>query len=368
MKRFWMIDGGASDLLRRMQLSIEGAEGGVDGGDNGSGGGAPELSTAERALEFWDKPESGADGQQVNGGERQGAGKEGDQAVAGQGEGEQGANKEGEAGQPAQITDEQLQADPRYQELDKFRNDIQPVFDKYGIPDAKEADLQLADAAVLYQIMSGKAQPSQLLDVMAQNAGWSKDQVGAVANNLIGWLQKQGFLKDGAGQGSGPARGEDGKFKDPAMERIEKLENERKADQDRQQQQAEQQRQTKIFDTFRSEIGKLMEAKGLDKEDIDYYGREIRSLMPADQFNAIVNRIEKGNFVDIKKFFDQVHTRESERLKRYADKVSKTATRTEKTAPRVPAGGAPPANAGQQKRNLQSREERLAAASAEWDK
>lgn len=366
MKRFLFIDGSMSGLLRRLQLSIEGAEGGADGGDNVSGGGAPELSTAERALEFWDSDEkpNGADG-----GADQGAQKPGSEAAGAEAQKEtEEAGKDGEQRPGGDLTDEQLQADPRYQELNTFRNEIQPVFDKYGIPDAKEADLQLADAAVLYQIMSGKAQPSQLLDVMVKTAGWSKDQVGSVANDMIGWLHKQGFLKDGAGQGSGQARGQDGKFTDPAMERLDKLEADRKADQERQQQQVEQQRQTKIFDSFRTEVGKLMEGKGLDKEDLDYYGREIRSLIPAEQFNAIVNRIEKGNFVDVKRLFDQVHNREAARLKRYTDKTVKTAARTEKTAPRVPAGGAPPASAGQQKRNLQNRDERLAAAAQEWDK
>jgi hypothetical protein len=107
-----------------------------------------------------------------------------------------------------QIPDEQLQKDPRFQALDKFQKEHKPIFEKYGVPDAKELDLQLADSAVLYDIMEGKGTPSQLLETMAQAGNWSKEQQQGVANDLIGWLTKAGYLKDGqAGWWPGPRYG-----------------------------------------------------------------------------------------------------------------------------------------------------------------
>jgi hypothetical protein len=53
---------------------------------------------------------------------------------------------------------------------------------------------------VLYGIMEGKGTPSQLLETMAQAGNWSKEQQQGVANDLIGWLTKAGYLKDGQGR------------------------------------------------------------------------------------------------------------------------------------------------------------------------
>jgi hypothetical protein len=345
--------------------SIEGEGDGAAAGGGDAGGAAPELSSAEKALEFWDSP---VDANKVEGG--QGGGEAGKAGAGAAADGESksaegdGAQKSAD-GQPA-IPDEQLQADPRYKEVAQFCDEVQPILDQHGIPDAKELGLALADAGILYQIAGGQAPPSRLLDVMIQNSGWSKEQVSGVAADLIGWLTKQGFLK---GDQAGQQRGTDGKFVDPLEEKVNGLAKtleEQKANETRA---AEQQRQTKIFDSFRGKIGELIEAKGLDKDDLDYYGREIRALIDPKVFNAVVARIEKGNFVDVQKLFDQVHSREAARLKRYTDKQLSTATQRQNAAPRVPAGGAPPApKAGQQKRDLSNREERLAAAEAEWEK
>jgi hypothetical protein len=249
----------------------------------------------------------------------------------------------------------------------QFRDEVQPILDQHGIPDAKELGLQLADAGVLYQIAQGQAPPSRLLDIMIQNPGWSKEQTSGVALDLIAWLTKNNFLK--GDQAGGQQRGADGKFTDPLEEKVNGLAKtieEQKANETRA---AEQQRQTNIFDAFRGKIGELLEAKGLDKDELDYYGREIRALIPQNIFNAVVARIEKGNFVDVQRLFDQVHGREAARLKKYTEKQVSDATKRQNTAPRVPAGGAPPAlKTGQQKRNLANRDERLAAASEEWEK
>lgn len=346
----------------------------IDGGEDAGGGGSNNESqtTAEAALEFWEKEEPS--GEHQGGGEQQNAGEQGSQQ---QQAGEQ-QGKEGEQQQQAQqIPDEQLQADPRYKEVAAFRDEVQPILDQHGIPDSKELGLQLADSAVLYKIAAGEAKPSQLLDVMAQNAQWSKEQVAGVAQDLIGWLTKQGFLKEGQVQNAG--ENQNGKFSDPALERLDKLEREREEERRRGEQEktqrVEQERQTKIFNSYTDKVSELLKSKGLvddkgnvDPADVDMYGRAIRGLINPAHFNAVIGRIEKGNFVDVIKLFDQVHSKETARLKAWTERQTKSATRRDGTAPRVPAGGAPPAPAGKQQRNLRDRDERLAAATAEWDK
>jgi hypothetical protein len=330
-------------------------------GDNAGAAGDDTRSTAERALEFFEKGDEGQGGAQ--------AGQEGADGAVAAAEGQE-AGQDGKDGQQAgQLTDEQLRADPRFQELDTFKNELQPVMDQHGIPDAKELGLQLADSKVLYDIMGGKAAPSQLLDVMIQNAGWSRDQVQKVGQDLVGWLTKNGFLKDGAAVAG--AKPGDAGFKDPLEDRLNKIEQDRQSDQQRQQQQAEQQHQAKIFDSYSKEITRLVDGANLPKEDAEFFGREVRALLPAagtNEFKAIVSRIEKGNFVDVQKAFAQIKNREVERLKRYTSRQTNSAQRRQNSAPRTPAGGAPPAPAGSAKRDLKSHEGRTAAALQEWDK
>lgn len=351
----------------------------IDGGEESGGGGGENLSTAEAALEFWEKDESAAgnnaeqhqqDGQRID----QGADNRAAQDAEEHGQGKDG--KEGE--NKSEITDEVLQADPRYKEVAQFRDEVQPLLDQHGIPDAKELGLQLADSQVLYQIAAGQAKPSQLLETMAANAHWSKDQVGTIAQDLIGWLTKQGFLKEGQIQNAGAQNGER-KFNDPAMERLDKIERDREEERRRGEQEktrtAETERQTKIFNSYTGKVSELLKSKGLiddkgnvDPADLELYGRAIRASINPAHFNAVIGRIEKGNFVDVIKLFDQVHNKETARLKAWTERVTKSATRRDGTAPRVSAGGAPPAPAGKQKRNLRDRDERLAAANDEWEK
>lgn len=353
----------------------------IDGGEDAGGGGGnnnDSQTTAEAALEFWEKDESVASGAGSHAaGAQQGAG-----AADGDGqradENAQGADQQNQNhNQNQQISDEQLQADPRFKEVSAFRDEVQPILDQHGIPDSKELGLQLADSAVLYKIAAGEAKPSQLLDVMAQNAQWSKDQVAGVAQDLIGWLTKQGFVKEGQVQNAG--ENQNGKFNDPAMERLDRIEREQKERDQRAEQEktqrAEQERQGKIFNSYTSKVSELLKSKGLaddkgnvDPADVEMYGRAIRALINPAHFNAVIGRIEKGNFVDVIKLFDQVHAKETARLKAWTERQTKSATRRDGTAPRVPAGGAPPAPAGKQQRNLRDRDERLAAANAEWDK
>lgn len=361
LRRFWFVP----------LLLTFAEDGGGDGGGAGAEGAAAESSgpldreaRIESALEIFEgKEDAGGEGDQGADGEgKEGAAAEGADGEAAQREAADKAKIEGE-----QLSDEQLQKDPRFQSLDQFQKEHKPIFDKYGVPNAKELDLQLADSAVLYGIMEGKGTPSQLLDTMAATANWSKEQQQAVANDLIGWLTKAGYLKDGQGK-EGQARAADGKFKDPLEERLDRIEKERKD-----AAQAETDRKTaahkeQVFSKYKGEIERLAKEKGLDPADFDFIGREVRALVKPEEVAAFTEAIDKGNFVKVRELFAQIHNREVARLKRWNGSLTKTHERQQRSAPRVPAGGAPPAPAGQQKRNLSNRDERLAAAAAEFDK
>jgi hypothetical protein len=302
---------------------------------------------------------NGDDGQQQQDDSQAQAQDDGQQQADGQ---QQQDDQQQQQQQDGQITDEQLQADPRYTELTDFRDNVVNALQEFpglvddkGMPNMNEAALQLRDASVLYDIMQGKGTPSALLEVMGQNANWTPEQKQAIAQDLIGWLTKGGFLKDG--QAAQPQAG----AKDPVTARLDKIENERKTEQQRQEQQRVQTHQKQVFDTkFLPKVKELAKQKGVPEEDFADYATRVAGMINGNK--AILARIEKGNFVDVQKFFTQVFNAEAARLQRWTK--AQTAAAQKKTQnPRIPAGGAPPAPAGSAKPiNAKSREDRIAAA------
>jgi hypothetical protein len=268
-----------------------------------------------------------------------------------------------------QLTDEQLEANPRFQELSTFRDEVTNALSEFpglvddkGVPNMEQAGLQLKDASVLYDIMQGRGTPSALLDIMAQNAGWSNEQKQGVANDLIQWLTKGGYLKDGAtAAGAGKKVGDPG-FKDPLADRLDKIENDRKTEAQRQEQQRVQAHQVEVFEKkFLPEVKTLCQQKQIPAEDVNDYIDRVAAMVKGNK--AILGRIEKGNMVDVKKFFATVYNGEVKRLERWTKAQTAAADKKAKQTPRIPAGGATPGPAGSAtKAAAKTRDERIAAA------
>lgn len=266
---------------------------------------------------------------------------------------------------PQGLTDEQRQADPQFQALNELRDNVVNTLSEFGIPvddkgnpDLNETKAQLSDSKVLYDIMQGKGTPSQLLDTMATAAHWTDGQKQLVAQDLIGWLTKTGYLKDGQAGGKPPAAGG---VKDPLVERLDNIEKQRKDEATQAEQTRVQQHQTKVYnETFLPQVTKLCEQKSIPKEYVKDYALAIAKLVNGNA--AITKRIEAGNFVDVQKFFTQIHNKEVAKLAAWTK--SQTAAAQKKSGnPRIPAGGAPPAPAGSAKVNTRDRDSRIAAAS-----
>lgn len=251
---------------------------------------------------------------------------------------------------PPALTDEQLQADPKFQELSQFRDEVQPIFDKYGIPDSKEAELQLADASILYDIAKGNGSAAQLMETFLQV--WPKESVDKAAQDLIGWLSQKGYLK--AGEGTAPKEAAN-----PALDKVTSIER-RLNERDQQDLQAkETERRTKVFSSFETKVLEFAKGKNIDPEDAKQYVVQIASEIKGNQ--AVIGRIEKGNFVDVQKMFDTLHNAEMKRFNNFQQKQL-AEQRRKAGNPRVSSGGAPPAPAAQQRANFADRDARLAAA------
>lgn len=269
-----------------------------------------------------------------------------------------------------QLTDEQRAADPVFTELTEFKDQVSQVFDKHGLVAAaeasgrtahEEADLQLADAGMLYSIMRGEKTPSSLLDSMVNVGNWQKPQIDAVAGDMLAWLTKHGYVKDGqaATPGAGKGAGKDGTLKDPLEERIKNIETAHERTQREQQQRAVQAEQDRVGKIFVDQVEKLCTTAGIAKEDIQFYATQIGAMVNGNK--AITDRVAKNNFVDIKRFFDTVHSRELGRLKRFNEAELKKQQGKGRN-PKNSAGGSPAAPAGSAKRNVGNRDDRIAAA------
>lgn len=305
-------------------------------------------------------------------------GQEDQQGTAGEGQG-QGSGQPGGDPDPGQndpqtvegqLTDEQRSADPVFKELSEFKDAVGQVFDKHGLVAAaeangrsahEEADLQLSDANILYKIMRGEGTPSGLLDTMVNVGNWQKAQKDAVAGDLISWLTKAGYLKDGqASDGKPAAKAGDPGFRDPLEERLAKIETANEKSAREGQERTQQVERDRVGKVFTDHVAKLAKDSGVPEQDVEFYMTQVASMVNGNK--AITDRVAKNNFVDIKKFFDTVHSRELQRMDRY-NKAVLARQQNKSRNPRNSAGGAPPQPAGQAKRNVANRDDRIAAAS-----
>lgn len=271
-----------------------------------------------------------------------------------------------------QLTDEQRQADPVLKELNEFKTAIDAVFEKHGLGAAaeqngrtphEEADLQLADANTLYQIMRGERTPSNLLDTMVTVGNWQKPQVDAVANDMMAWLTKQGYLKGGQGaaqpgEKKSAAKAGDAGFKDPLEERLNKIETAQQQRDRQEQERVQKVERDRVDKIFVDHVNKLCTDAGIPKEDQIFYAEQIAALVNGNP--AITKRVGQNNFVDIKRFFDTVHNYELKRLDRYS-KAQLEKQKNKDKNPKVTAGGGTAASACEAKRNFANRDERIAA-------
>lgn len=261
---------------------------------------------------------------------------------------------------------------------------LEPVFAKYGIGNASEAEARLADAALLYEIAEGKSSPAKLLNELASNGKWNSTQVGEVAHGLIAWLSERGFLtgpapnqgtaaeKEGGPETSGsagtapPVVEKTGVAPDSLEQRVAAIERDRQASAERQAQAAKVLEERRVYDVFNSKIKDLCSANQIPAEDAEIYAQHVSGLVAGNR--EVLDRIAKGNFVDVQKFFAQIHHREIQRLQRWTNQQTRSKQARQDNAPRSPAGGAPPAPAGKMRRDLKSFEGRTSAALAEYDR
>ncbi len=245
------------------------------------------------------------------------------------------------ASQPVDLATK-YKDDPAVQALLAEQKQYAPIVDvlkgnKYAIASPQELTEQLADSNALYDIMNGRASSAQLLDVMLKNPAWSNESKQKAISDIvqyIGQLTGQPIAAAAAGQ----------PIKDPAMERVEKLEAAIKADRDAKDLAAFTARVGTAKTTIQGKIGELLKGTFLDG-DAEYVMSQLGSQFTQDKVMGIVEAAERGDFTQVQKAIQKVKNAEATRFKNYYDRIIAMKTKKADTIPQQVAGGSAPAPA-----------------------
>jgi hypothetical protein len=175
---------------------------------------------------------------------------------------------------------------------------------KYVVSSPEELGQQLGDAALLYDIVSGKVPATAILDVMMNNQHWTPEQKQSVFSQLAEYItQKTGKPVAAAAAG----------FTDPIQQKLADIEGKLTAKEQAEQQQKQQVEQERINKSYQGKIDELCKDF---KDDAGYY-----SQMVAQKFagNAgILAQVAKGNFAQVVKAFHEVRNEDVKRFERWS--------------------------------------------------
>lgn len=345
-------------FVRPMSLFIEG---------DGVGDGGGDATTAERALDYLNT----AEGEGTPAAPAAGDGKppvkdDGpDPAAVAAAAEEAGklAAAQPAAAQPAAQQPPATTIDPqKWLESEPVKQVITAGLGDYAKDVTSPQQLQavLKDAAEFYAIADGKQSPDAMVQLLKQHWPKALDALASSAAAAVGMkLAKPEDLKE-----AGP--------KDPALERVEKMEREWKEAKEREDAQRVETHRRETFDKFTGEINKIVaknfegvealeNGKGVLAGLGDLYMNRISLMINGNQ--EILGRIEKGNYTDVEKFATQVHNEMLGYLQAWSKALVARKSARDKGNPRIPANGAPPAPTGSPRKfNPANPDERMAAA------
>jgi hypothetical protein len=221
---------------------------------------------------------------------------------------------------------------------------------------AEELAARLTDANAFYAIIDGRGTVDALFGRITQFQG--KEVHDAVLVKVLEYAKAQGMIE------SADDGGDNGGFVDPVAQENARL----KAELARARGQANpieanaRNRDKAIVDTSVSELAKLSKKDKLD--DWTFNNVVIPNVARMISGNkAILNRIARGNFVDLHKFYDEVSARlVGRRVAKNNQRVAGRKNR-DRNVPRVVAGERTTA-AAEPKADLSTRDGRMKAAKA----
>ena len=104
-----------------------------------------------------------------------------------------------------------------------------------------------------------------------------------------------------------------------------------------------QQHRLKVIDSFEKHVKTLGDKEGLDADDLAAYSDAISREIGKDP--EALKRLEQGKMADVERLFTLHHNQMVARLERWSKSLTAKKVASAASAPKIPAGGAPPAPA-----------------------
>lgn len=214
----------------------------------------------------------------------------------------------------------------------------QEIMQSAGVESPEQLKGTVADAMVLYDVLDGKQKASALLE--AVKATQPPEVFRAILADLKTYLQEHepgGAPPKAAGEGKS-------EVPNPLEQKLTDLETRFQTREQREEQgRVYQKRMDTVVIPFQKRVEELGKKEGLDEEDVAAYAAAVSAAIGQDR--AALGRLESGKFGDVDRFFTEHHNKQLWLLKKYSDRVTTQKTAAQNAAPRIPAGGAPPAPA-----------------------
>jgi hypothetical protein len=238
-----------------------------------------------------------------------------------------------------QVVDplEALKDNPRVQELVQAETQLKEYQTAladlpYQVPDPQSLKMQLTDAHMLYDVVTGKQSPMALLQTMLSNPEWTADQKRRVVSELA-----QGIAQI---TGTPIAAAAAGKQVDPAMQEVERLRTQIAQEKSERENQAFVQRAADARTKVGAHIAEWVKDKA-PAEFADSYAKALATHFPPDKVKDVIAQVEKGDYAAINKAVIQIHNAKVKELKAFSDWAIKNKQAVNKIAPKQMAGGAP---------------------------
>ncbi len=229
---------------------------------------------------------------------------------------------------------------------------------------------QVADARYFYDILEGKIEPATLLEFLQQNyppvfqkiVRTVAEGLGVQASNPAS-SQAPSQAPNKAGEASEKA-GDKAAEPNPLERKVGELEQWRQQQEAQQRQQETARQRMKAVESLQKKVGELAQAQGLEAEERAEFEHYISARIGTDP--EARERLEKGNLVDIEKLFTERSNALEAMFQRRSERLLKSKQDRERSIPKIPAGGAPPAPATVQRPDYSTAEGRISAAMEQW--
>jgi hypothetical protein len=196
----------------------------------------------------------------------------------------------------------------------------------YAVTNPQEMKSQLTDAAMLYDIVSGKRKPSELLEIMEANNHWTAEQKTQLYSDLAQYISaKTGQPVAAKAQGQ--------EFTDPVQKELAEIKGKLTAQEQKEQQAVQEAEQKRVNTAFE---GKVAEFCKDFPDDAKFYGERVAQKIAGNP--SIIAAVAKGNFAQVNKLLLEERNADVQRFERWSRGLLAKKESDKNAIPRSPNG------------------------------